>query len=243
LAVVAILMLVMALALPNFAGMIRSQKWASASSALQNCLFRTQSFALNDRYDYSIEFCESDQGLQYFRIEAESALLESMPELTSYNQVQCNGYYMWMPNDWMAAFEAGGGKVEGLPTSPWMRSDSTVFRYNGPIYDIDRGNWRSTHWIKDNLKVDDHIFLPQGIKVELEKSKNLINYDKRPHIMMDTPQYGWDDTRDLRFNIAGVLIQAKNPDVVLANSLTPPEYLRLQVLRSTARVRKLSGLP
>ena len=243
LAVIGIIILVMAMAIPYFAGMVRGQRWASACSALQNCLYRTQSFALSERYDHSVEFCEDENGRQFFRIEVESAMLESMPELTTYLQVQCNGYYMGMPSDWMSTFEAGGGTVTGLPGSPWMRSSSTVFKYQGPLYDIDRRNWRAKHAIKDNLKVDDHIFLPYGIKVDFQKSKNLINYDKKPGTKMDSPQYGWDETRDLRFNIVGVLIQARNPEVVLVNNTRPLEYIRLQVLRSTARLSKLPGLP
>lgn len=240
LAVIGIIVLVMAMAIPNFAGMVRSQRWSGAASALQNALFRTRTFALNERYDHSIEFCETDAAKprQYFRIECESALLESIPELGNYLHSVSKSYVHRLPIDWYNTFKNSRGVVEGyVSQGTWLPQPTVQFVYNGPFEDVDR------YGLRDNLKVDDHIFLPHSIKIDFEKSANLINYDKKPQNDQDSPQYGWDLTPDLRFSVAGVLIQARNPDLVLVNNSRLPEYMRLQVLRSTARVRTLPGLP
>jgi prepilin-type N-terminal cleavage/methylation domain-containing protein len=242
LAVIAIIVLVMALAVPNFASMIRAQRWQAAISALQNALFRTRTYAVNERYDHSIEFCESEgeERQQYFRIECESAFLEGIPELNNYLHNVVRSYIHRLPIDWYNTFKNSRGVVQGyVDQGTWLAQPSVRFVYNGPIEDVDR------YGLKDNLKVDDHIFLPHDIKVDFKQSKNLINYDKKPESDQDSPQYGWDETPDLRFNVAGVLIQARNPEVVLVKESRRPEqeHIRLQVLRSTARLRRMRDLP
>jgi len=85
LAVIGIIVLVLALALPNFSTMVRSQRWASASGALQNALMRCQTYALNERQDHSIEMCvDQDNSTLYLRIEVESPALESICNLNAY---------------------------------------------------------------------------------------------------------------------------------------------------------------
>jgi len=89
LAVIAIIMLVMAMALPNFMAMMEHRRWVAAISSFQNVVRRCRIFAINERRDYAIEFCEDvDNGTQYFRIEIESALLETTknPEIVLKNK-------------------------------------------------------------------------------------------------------------------------------------------------------------
>ncbi|HUW55825.1 MAG TPA: prepilin-type N-terminal cleavage/methylation domain-containing protein [Planctomycetota bacterium] len=239
LSVVAIIIIVLALALPNFASMIRWQRWAAASGALQNALLRCQTYAVNDRQDHSIEICvDTDNTTQYFRLEVESALLETIAELNTYYRDQCEYYYMRLPVDWLRTFKNGGGQVVNPPDHPWGAYPNTSFTYpDAPYYDV------SSPWdpkTKDNLKVDEHISLPHSIRIDFAASTNLMNYDARPRTTQAIPQYGWDYTPDLRFNMSGVLIQAKNPEIMLKNNAG--EQMRLQVLRSTARVRTLSGV-
>ncbi|KPJ53552.1 MAG: hypothetical protein AMS16_05230 [Planctomycetes bacterium DG_58] len=223
LAVIAIIMLVMALALPNFSSMVRSQRWAAASGALQNALLRCQTYAVNDRQDHAIEIClDEDNTTQYFRLEVESALLESICELNTYYRDQCEYYYMRMPVDWLRTFKNAGGQVLNPPDHPWGAYPNTRFAYDGPRYDI------SSPWdpkTKDNLKIDEDIRLPHSIRIDFQASTQLTNYDPPPNRVSDTPQYGWDYTPDLRINMAGVLVQAKNPEVVLVNNAG--EHMRL----------------
>ncbi len=240
LTVIAIMMVILALAVPNFSTMLRSQRWSAASSSFQNALLRCQTLAATDRRDYSLELCtNADNASQYFRMEVESAVLESLPELNDYYHNACQNYFMRLPVDWVGVFTAGGGVINNSPGNPWGQWPSTSFSYNGPKYDIDRGDWRISNTIRDNLKVDENIFLPYGVKIDFAKSTHLMNYDKPPSGVADMPQYGYDTTMDLRFTMTGTLVQAQNPEVLLVNPTK--EYMRLQVLRSTARVRRLSG--
>jgi len=167
-------------------------------------------------------------------------VLESMPELNDYYRNQCACVFDRLPIDWQRIFEAGGGEVLNDDQAHWGANDRVQFVWDGPKYDVDGWSWRVPHRVKDNLKVDDHIMLPHAVKVDFDTSRNLVNYDAPPQGVLDMPQYGWDYTRDMRFNLAGVLVQAQNPEIVLVN--TAEEHMRLQILRSTGRVRRLAGL-
>ncbi len=250
LTVIAIIMAIMALAIPNFAGMLRAQKWSAATSALQNALLRCRTLAVTERRDHSLEFrTNADNSAQYFRLEVESAVLESLPNMEEYLHVTCNHNYFELPMDWVGVFVSGGGVQTG--ESYYSDGRNVHFSYPAPLpkYDVSRQDWRAPNEIKDNLRVDENIFLPYNIMIDYTRSLHLMNYDKPPSGTSDMPQYGWDYTKDLRFNMTGTLVQAQNPEIVLkllqyANR-TPEvvlERMRLQVLRSTARLRTLSGM-
>ena len=237
LTVIAIIIMVFALAVPNFVAMLQSQRWAAASGALHNALMRCRSYALNERQDHSVEICvDTDNASQYLRIEVESAALESIPNLNVY----WSDIDFWpglLPVGWERTFMDAGGAIVNKWPNRWTKWPHAEFRYDGPKYDV------SSPWdpkTKDNLKVDDQIRLPHAIKVDFDASQHLMNYDKPPKDLSDMPQYGWDCTPDLRFNMAGVLVQAQNPEIVLVNKAG--EQRRLQVLRSTGRVRRLEGI-
>ena len=236
LTVIAIIMLVMALALPDFMEMMEQRRWVAAISAFQSVVRRCRIFAINERRDYSVEFCvDDDNTIQYFRIEVESSLLERIPELNAYFRDQCDYEPTRLPVDWRLTFEAGGGEITGYES--WRRSPDAVFTYDGPKYDVDRQPWGVDQRIKDNLLVDDANVLPHGIRIDSDASVNLANFDCRAQATSHVPQYGWDLTNDLRFDARGTLVQARNPEIVLRSEAK--ESVRLQVLRSTGRVRKL----
>ena len=255
LTVIAIILVVAALALPNFWEMIRQQRWNAASSAFQIALMRCRSWAISERRDHSVELCISpdDNEQQYLRIEVESSLLESIAELNSYFKDQCNYYYMRLPVDWLGAFVAGGGTVQNYAAHPWGQYPDMRFVYSGPVVvgpgatapapgwrTASGGDWRINEQIRDNLLVDDEIFLPHGILVNYAKSTNLMNFDAPPTTENCLPQYGWDYTKDLRFDQRGTLVQAKNPEIVLEDRAG--EMIQFQVLRSTGRIRKVGGV-
>ena len=80
------------------------------------------------------------------------------------------------------------------------------------------------------------------VEYDFPNCANLTNYDSEQAV-----RYGWDQTADFRFNMKGVLVQAQNPEVVLrskrVNGKTgQPDRMRLEVMRSTGRLRRLSGL-
>ena len=111
-----------------------------------------------------------------------------------------------------------------------------TFKYKGPKYDVDRQPWGVDQRIKDNLLVDDSDVLPHGMRIDFEASANLVNFDGPPESLNHLPQYGWDETMDLRFDARGTLVQTKNPEVVLKSRAG--ERVRLQILRSTGQVRR-----
>jgi prepilin-type N-terminal cleavage/methylation domain-containing protein len=236
LTVIAIIMLVMAMAVPNFLAMLEHRRWVAAVSAFQNVVRRCRIFAINERRDYSIEFCEdADNETQYFRIEVESSLLERIPELNAYFRDQCDYEPDRLPVDWRLCFKDAGGTIENFES--WHRRTDTRFIYNGPIYDVDRQTWGVDERVKDNLCVDDSDVLPHGIRVDFDASVNIINYDGLAQSLNHVPQYGWDYTKDLRFDARGTLVQTQNPEIVLKDKAG--QMVRLQVLRSTGRIRKL----
>ena len=236
LTVIAIIMLVMALALPNFMEMMEQQRWVAAIGEFRNVVRRCRTFAINEKRDYSVEICvDDDNAMQYFRIEVESALLERIPELNAYFRDQCDYEGNRLPVDWRLTFEAGGGEITNYYS--WKRAPDAVFTYDGPKYDVDRQPWGVDQRIKDNLLVDDANVLPHGIRIDFDASVNLDNFDCRAQGTNHVPQYGWDLTNDLRFDARGTLVQTRNPEIVLRNGAG--EFVRLQVLRSTGRVRKL----
>jgi hypothetical protein len=145
-----------------------------------------------------------------------------------------------MPVDWVTIFEAGGGELQNHNTAGYYADTDARFAYDGPLYDVDGTAYRVPNRIRDNFLVDEEIQLPHQVRVDREASVNLVNFDAPPDgNPLHRPQYGWDTTDDLRFAITGVLAQSLNPEIVLVNNVR--ERVRLQVLRSTARVRKLSG--
>ena len=238
LTVIAIIMLVMAMAVPNFVEMLKHRRWAAAISSLQNVVRRCRSFAINEKRDHSVEIClDDDNATQYFRIEVESSLLETIPELNTYFQEQCDFYCSRMPLDWYYGFKSGGGTVLNPPLNSWSQTPNTVFQYVGPKYDVDRQPWGVDQRLRDNFLVDEANVLPHGITIDFEASANLVNFDDPPKTIRDMPQYGWDYTKDLRFDARGTLVQAVNPEVVLKNRTG--EVVRLQILRSTGRTRRL----
>jgi prepilin-type N-terminal cleavage/methylation domain-containing protein len=238
LTVIAIIMVVMAMALPSFWTMMNSRRWAEAVVSLENVVRRCRSLALNDKRDYSVEICATpDNATQYFRIEKESALLETIPELNAYFQQQCDCYLTQMPVDWYLAFQAGGGTITPSVIT-YRQAPELLFEYHGPVYDVSVQSWGLDQRIEDNLKVDDSNVLPSSIHLDLAASANVVNFDPPPLSNNDLPQYGWDYTPDLRFDARGTLVQTRNPELVLRNRTG--ESMRLQVLRSTGRMRKLS---
>ena len=236
LAVIAIIMVVVGLALPNFSTMMRHQRWISAISTLETVVRRCRTFAINEKRDYSVEICvDDDNATQYFRIEVESALLETIPHLYLYFKDQCDFEPTRLPVDWRLTFEAAGGEVTDY--YGWRRCPEARFRYEGPIYEVDAQPWGVDQRIKDNLLVDDSNALPHGITIDFGACVNLANFDCPPRSPNHLPQYGWDYTNDLRFDARGTLVQTRNPEIVLEDRRR--ERVRLQILRSTGRTRKV----
>lgn len=313
LAVMGLIILVAAMAVPNFASMIREQRWSSAVGQLQNAVLRVKTYCVAKRYDHAIEFCQDARGVYYLRLEAESAFLERIPNLANYyamvggfqnfpegwrdvfmakrnawgsDGVQLRSgiidvyyplarcpcqygnqhsdypknqgwghfypFHSWGGANWWDArfyYDGSNGylfkddpRPDGLTAHPaWARYSvdewKNVAGQTG-YQDVDDNIWISGEnhiRVADNLAVDDFIYLPYGIELDLTKSVNLINYDSS-----DGCVHGWDNRYDLRFDKLGFLTQAQTPTVVLKRMVgNQPEYVRLRMLRGTGRLQKL----
>ena len=104
LAVMGLIILVVAMAVPNFASMVREQRWSAAVGQLQNAVLRVKTYCIAARYDHSIEFCQDARGVYYLRLEAESALLERIPNLANYYAMV--GGFQNFPEGWEDVFMA-----------------------------------------------------------------------------------------------------------------------------------------
>lgn len=303
LTVVALIVTIMALAIPNFIAMMREQRMTAAVNTLQVAVTRARTYAINAETDHSVEFCSDGNSNTYLRIEAESAYLESIPSL--YDYLRLTQAMRAIPRAWYYAFLShrdawGSDGVRllsgvcdfnwgaGTPDPGWGHLDydwvnwtdnfknGRLFYDNRPGY-LDKLSltrpWRNTNstgsvsadeyvnaagthgyqdvdddyfvtyigadyveTIRDNLAVDDFLYLPYGITVDYAKS-TLSNYDQaRNSSGADVCRYGWDNTPDLRFGKTGYLLQSTTPDIVLKRN---DQYLRLQVIRGTGRLRKM----
>ena len=81
LTVIVIIMLVMALALPDFVHMMKERKWGAAIANIQAMVMRTRALATNVRQDFSVEFnIQGDNGTTMW-IESKNNDLETIPDL------------------------------------------------------------------------------------------------------------------------------------------------------------------
>ena len=105
LTVIALIVTIAALAVPNFTAMIKEQRVTAAVNSLQVAIMRARSYAVSTQVDHAVEFC-TDPSTQktYLRIEAESAFLESVPNLQAY--VQVVDTFQAIPDTWSQAFLA-----------------------------------------------------------------------------------------------------------------------------------------
>ncbi len=121
LTVVALIIAVAALAVPNFAAMIKEQRMTSAINALQVAIMRARTFAINEELDHAVEFATDEDGTTYLRIEAESAFLETIPNLQEYLNISDS--LLAIPLSWYHAFiakrDAWGPDGERLYSGVW----------------------------------------------------------------------------------------------------------------------------
>ncbi len=82
--VIAIIMLLMALTLPNFVEMMRGRRWSASLGNIQLMVTRARSFAANARTDAAVEFAINlDNGTRMW-VESEVNEIETMPDFSIY---------------------------------------------------------------------------------------------------------------------------------------------------------------
>ena len=105
--------------------------------------------------------------------------------------------------------------------------------------------YQGTEWaaaIRDNLVVDDMLYLPHDIQVNMSLS-NLINFDTAKVGNRDVVHHGWDGTPDLRFGKSGHLLQSLTPMIVITRQGkggSSDQSMRLRLLRGTGRLKKVN---
>jgi|GEM_PF-2986308 len=165
LTVIALIITVAALAVPNFAAMLREQRMTNAINSLQVAIMRAKTYAINLEIDYSVEFCNDADDTTYLRIEAESAFLESVPNLQEYIQVVDT--WLAVPERWIQCFLAR--------RDAWGASDGYRL-YSGiiNIYWPRDGSGYAAGWghFSENAAATDH----SGMS---SLSKCITYYDKR----------------------------------------------------------------
>jgi len=213
LAVITIIMVVMALALPNFVAMMKERKWSAAITNLQTMVWRARALATNARKDMSVEFdIRGDNGTRMW-LESKSSLIESLPDLSwlvsEYGGVGRLYFLLNEGGDWWAA---GGTRSE-----PWeLHPENAHAEYYG-------------HAARQSEVVE----LGYGLTIDDSptRSPNFVNWNAKTCVR----KYGWDTTKDIRIGPNGALVQTKDPVLCIRQKLGA-ESRQVQVVRCTGRI-------
>jgi len=218
LAVITIIMVVMALALPNFVAMMKERKWGSAISTMQGMVWRARALATNARKDISVEFdIQGDNGTTMW-LESEMNGLERIPDL-DYVQNHINNHY---------AFETW------ILSKIWIPSGGT-YGSSGNTYTNFQINYARSKpdQYGDNARQSEVVKLPSGLTVDdgPSVSPHFMNWDSKASVV----KYGEDDHKDIRIGPNGALIQSYDP-VICIRQIGGSEYRQVEVVRCTGRL-------
>jgi type II secretory pathway pseudopilin PulG len=226
LTVITIIMLVMAMALPNFVTMMKGRRWASAVSNIQIMVMRARAFATNARADAAVEFGPLTDNGTYLWLESESNVVEAVDDLNDLllqlggveGGVKFSLSYLTDPDTgpWYAA----GGRDEG--------------RY---VYHPELTNPAK---LGDNARQSERVLLSSLIAIDPDpaQSPNFISYDAKTLPDGTSRPYGGDDTRDIRIGVNGALAQSIEPTICL-KEIKGTERLKVMVVRCTGRVMQV----
>jgi type II secretory pathway pseudopilin PulG len=239
LTVIAIMMVVMALALPNFISMARQRMWSSSISDLQGLIWRARAVATGQRKDTSVEFDirDNDENGTRMWIESESNFIETLPNLVLLqNQLGASGV-RWMLGSQGEFYAAGGN---------WSGWDPYTFTWDPQV--------AKPEFYGDNAFQSEEVRrMAKGLTVDpAYKDSNgyqtFINWDDRGAVKC----YGYDKTvkrtatatkqswvltatRDIRIGTNGALVQNMDP-VVSIKERRSSERKTVTVVRCTGRV-------
>jgi len=255
LTVVTIIMIVMALALPNFVAMMKERKWSVAISNIQGMVMRARALATNVRKDFSVEFnIRGDNGTVMW-LESEENDLERTPDLwqleheiggypairyfmitTFYNS---GGRYKYYPAyyeclcvrcGWQWKSPAEGG----LSVCPKCGVNDYHYRpmYTQYYYDIEyHPELTRPDQYGDNARQSEDVVLRSGITVDLAASRYFFSWDSPNSVEC----YGGDLYPDIRIGTNGALVQTLDP-VICLKETRGGERRAVTVVRCTGRV-------
>ena len=222
LVVIAIIMAVMAMALPNFIEMMRGRKWSAAVGNVQFMVARARAFASNSRVDMSVEFdVNSDNGTQMW-LESELNEIERMPSsfsdycaaIAAANKSGDTAAYSFIGTVWAASGGTSGGGYNQANTQ-------ASYNYYGTIY------------YGDNARQSEYMVLGNGMTIDLSQSEHFGSYDgPRPNA-----PYGKDDYSDVRLGINGALVPTQEPKICV-KEIGQQKRQSYTVVRCTGRLIK-----
>ncbi|HUV40134.1 MAG TPA: prepilin-type N-terminal cleavage/methylation domain-containing protein [Planctomycetota bacterium] len=220
--VIGIIILVMALALPNFLAMMRDRQWLSAIGDLQTMVWRARALATNLRADMAVEFDIRPDGTTMW-VESECNQIEQLPDLAGLvaeiQQSSPQGGTMWyfLTTTWVAS-----GGVYANPNSFNPANTQALFI-----------GWQGEHYYGDNAKQSEEVALQAGITIDASAqwSPNFTNWDSST----TARYYGSDGTYDIRISPHGALMQSRDP-VVCLKQVDEENRRQVQVIRCTGRV-------
>jgi len=199
LTVIGIIVLVLALALPNFVSMMKGRKWEAAISSIQTMVMRARALATNVRKDFSVEFLiDPDNGTTMW-LESEVNAIERIPDLIELQRmvggwgaisdfiqtfVASGGSYdTWYyesrcrvlscGHKWSSYSEAAAKTCPKCGATGWEFGPEYIQMYYNITYDSSRS--KTTEY-GDNARQSEWVPLPRRITIDLARSVNFISW-------------------------------------------------------------------
>jgi type II secretory pathway pseudopilin PulG len=253
LTVIAILILLAAMALPNFVEMMRGRRWTAAVSDLQTMVMRARALATNVRRDFSVEFAVLDNGTTMW-LESEENDVERTPDLFEL-QHELGGqaplrYFM------STFYNAGGRYTDGWResicalcgarwswtsgsalcpkcgnTGPWNTPIITRTYYYNITYN---SSLTSVSSFGDNARQSEVARLGLHLTIDRPRCRDFVSWDSRSSVAA----YGYDEYPDIRIGTNGALVQTREPVICIKDLDTGTRHA-LTVVRCTGRVKEV----
>jgi hypothetical protein len=230
LTVIAIIMVVAALAVPNFVTMMKSQKWVTATASLQGMIMRARALAANVRQDMAVEFIDQPDNGTRMWVESKSNFWERIPPLSDLQVIlgAVYGYGDYRTISWIMNSEwiAAGGDAPGHHQngSDPLRAYTNVGPDQLPAHGV-------TASYGDKAYQSETVALAAGLYVDETNSPNFINWNSWTSVRC----YGGDNTNDIRIGTNAALVQPLEP-VLCIRQIGGTEFKKVQVIRCTGRL-------
>jgi len=227
LAVIAIIMVIIGLVMPNFLAMMRGHRWAAAVSNIQRMIWRARTLATNGRRDMSVEFEIDPESDTRMWIESEAQALERIPNLVELQKMIADAA------SYADEHAYPGSSIQGL-VNLWTASGGTCDWQNGYYVNF-RINQSNTvdYRYGDNARQSEIVDLATGLTVDNDpvNSPNFINWDAPRSVKWA----GGDTHPDIRIGPSGSLVQTLDP-VICIKRIDGEERRRVRVIRCTGRL-------
>jgi Tfp pilus assembly protein FimT len=224
LAVIGLIVVLIALTLPNFVTMMTGRRWSAAVGNIQIMVMRARALATNVRLDVAVEFdIQADNGTSMW-LESESNVVETLDDLNNtYNSLgggEPGSLALQYLTDWdTGVWYHAGGRQEG---------GKRPYVYHPDLTDATKYG--------DNARQSEVVKLASRITIDPspEASPNFVSWD-----MLSLPDgtkrlYGGDDHKDIRLGPHGALVQTRSP-ILCLTATDSRDRRRITVVRCTGR--------